>query len=80
VEHRTRVTVKLRGVEQLVGESGGDKGDLSQSKTDAEIEEKFRALASGVLGAKRVDAFLGMLWNLENVEDCAQIPPRLVFA
>ena len=30
VEHRTRVTVKLRGGEQLVGESGGDKGDLSQ--------------------------------------------------
>ncbi len=80
VEHRTRVTVKLRGGEQLVGESGGDKGDLSQSKTDAEIEVKFRALAGGALSAKRVDTFLGMLWSLENVEDCAQIPPRLVFA
>ncbi len=80
VEHRTRVTVKLRGGEQLVGEAGGDKGDLSQPKSDAEIEGKFRALAGGVLGAKRLDAILGMLWNLENMEDCAQIPPRLVFA
>lgn len=80
VEHRTRVTVKLRGGEQLVGEAGGDKGDLSQPKSDAEIEEKFRTLAEPLLGSKRVTALLGTLWDLENVPDCAQIPPRLVFA
>jgi 2-methylcitrate dehydratase len=80
VQHCTRVSVTLRGGERLVGEAGGDKGDLSQSKTDAEIEEKFRALTEGVLGAKRVDAVLGALWNLDSADDVSRIPPLLVFA
>src|SRR5688572_28122329 len=50
VRHDTRVTVTLKNGERVVGEAGGDKGDLSQSKTDAEIEEKFRVLSESVLG------------------------------
>ncbi len=80
VQHQTRVTVKLRSGKHLVGESGGDKGDLSQPKTDGEIEEKFCTLAEGVLGASRAKAVLSELWNLEQAGDVAQIPSRLVFA
>lgn len=80
VEHRTRVTVKLRDGSQWVGEAGGDQGDLSQPKTDAEIETKFRALAEGVLGAKRVNTILDTLWHLDTEKDVAHIPPKLVFA
>jgi 2-methylcitrate dehydratase len=80
VQHRTRVSVTLRGGERLVGEAGGDQGDLSQPKTDGEIEEKFRALTEGVLGAKRVDAALQALWNIDCADDLSQIPPLLVFA
>ena len=80
VQHCTRVSVTLRSGERLVGEAGGDKGDLSQTKTDAEIEDKFRALTEGVLGAKRVDAVLDALWQLETAEDISRIPPMLVFA
>ena len=80
VEHRTRVTVTLKDGKRTVGEAGGDKGDLSQHKTDAEIENKFRALAEGVLGAKRIDAVLDALWKLDSVEDVSRIPPMLVFA
>ena len=80
VEHRTRVTVTLRDGSQLVGMAGGDQGDLSQAKTDAEIEAKFRALAEGVLGAKRVNAILDTLWHLDAEKDVAHIPPKLVFA
>ncbi len=80
VRHCTRVTVTLRGGGRAVGEAGGDKGDLSQPKTDAEIEDKFRALTEGVLGAKRVDIALDALWNLESAEDVSRIPPLLVFA
>ena len=80
VQHCTRVTLALRSGARCVGEAGGDKGDLSQPKTDAQIEDKFRALAEGVLGAKRVDAALGALWNLETADDVSQIPPLLVFA
>jgi 2-methylcitrate dehydratase len=80
VEHRTRVTVTLRGGKCTVGEAGGDKGDLSQAKTDAEIEDKFRALTEGVLGSKRVDAVLDALWKLDTAEDVSRIPPMLAFA
>ena len=80
VEHRTRVTVTLKDGQRTVGEAGGDKGDLSQPKTDAEIEDKFRALAAGVLGAKRVDAVLDAVWKLDDAEDVSRIPPMLVFA
>ena len=72
--------VTLKDGTRAVGEAGGDKGDLSQPKTDAEIEEKFRALAAGVLGAKRVDTLLDTLWKLDGVEDVSRIPPLLVFA
>ena len=80
VEHRTRVTVALRGGGRTVGEAGGDKGDLSQPKSDAEIERKFRDLAEGALGSKRVDAALDVLWKLEAAEDVSRIPPLLAFA
>jgi 2-methylcitrate dehydratase len=80
VEHPTRVTVSLRNGERVVGEAGGDKGDLSQSKSDAEIEDKFRALTEGVLGSKRVDEALGALWNLDGMSDVAAIPRLFIFA
>jgi 2-methylcitrate dehydratase len=80
VRHDTRVTVTLRGGEKLVGEAGGEQGDLSQPKTDVEIEDKFRMLAEGVLGARRVNAALNTLWNLDKMDDVSQIPPLLVFA
>ena len=80
VEHGTRVTVMLRDGTRAIGEAGGDKGDLSQPKTDAEIEDKFRTLTECVLGAKRVDAALDFLWHLDSAEDVSRIPPLLAFA
>jgi len=79
VEHQTRVTIELAGGERLVGEAGGDKGDLSQAKSDAEIADKFRTLAEGALGGKRVDAALDALWQVETMADVAQIPRLLAF-
>ena len=78
VVHLTRVTVVTNSGERLVGESGGDKGDLSENKRDAQIGEKFRGLAEDFLGAKRVNAILDRLWNLEDIKDVAVIPPAFV--
>ena len=78
VEHRTRVTVTLRSGERVTGYAGGNEGDLSQPKSDLEIEKKFRALTEGVLGTNRVDAALDVLWKLETESDIARIPPMLV--
>ncbi|OGW86709.1 MAG: hypothetical protein A3K11_02165, partial [Nitrospirae bacterium RIFCSPLOWO2_12_FULL_63_8] len=78
VAHLTRVTVVTHSGERLVGESGGDKGDLSENKSDAQIAEKFRGLTEDLLGAKQVNAILDRLWNLEAMDNVATIPPAFI--
>ena len=78
VVHRTRVNVVTRDGERLVGESGGEKGDLSQPKSDAQIAEKFHGVTDGFLGAARAQAILERLWKLEDLGDTAQIPTGFI--
>ena len=77
-QHHSRVTVVTHSGERLVGESADEKDDLSTPKSDAQISEKFRSLTEDYLGAKRVNAILERLWNLENLSDVAVIPPDFV--
>ena len=63
VEHHTRVNVVTRGGERIVGEAGGDKGDLAQPKSDAQIAEKFLGVTEEFLGAGRAKAALERLWT-----------------
>ena len=76
VEHRTRVTVVTNSGERFIGETGGDEDDLAAPKSDAQIEQKFRALSEDVLGTKRVNIVLDRLWYLEDLGNVAEIPPR----
>ena len=46
------------------------KGDPRNPLSDAEIEEKFRALAEGVLSKKAQDKLIAAVWNLEK---CASV-------
>ena len=80
VEHHTRVTVEMGSGELLVGKAGGDKDELSDHKTDAQIEDKFRMLSEEVLGARQVESIFGQLWKLEQMENVAAIPPAFVIA
>ena len=80
VEHRTRVTVVLRNGEHLSGYAGGEAGDLSQNRSDAEIEEKFRALTHHALTRQGADTALAMLWRLDATPDMAAIPGLFRFA
>ena len=41
------------------------KGDPRNPLSDAEIEEKFRALADGVLSSKAQGKLIDAIWNLE---------------
>jgi len=51
------------------------KGDPRNPLSDAEIEEKFRALADGVLSAKAQDKLIDAIWNLEK---CASVSKLMV--
>jgi 2-methylcitrate dehydratase len=46
------------------------KGDPRNPLSDTEIEEKFRALAEGVLSAKAQAKLIDAIWNLEK---CASV-------
>lgn len=78
VEHRTRVNVVMRGGERFTGEAGGDKGDLSEHKSDAQIAEKFLGVTEAFLGARRARATLARLWELDGLDDVARLPEGFV--
>ena len=78
VVHRSRVNVRFRGGQLASGEAGGDLGDLSQPKSDAQISEKFLGTASEFLGAARARSLLDRLWALEALERIAEIPQSFV--
>lgn len=74
VEHRTRVTVLLKSGERVTGYAGGAEGDLSQPKSDSDIEEKFRSLTESCLGNDRVGIALSALWKLDSMPQVSEIP------
>jgi 2-methylcitrate dehydratase PrpD len=78
VEHRTRVTAVTQDGKSVQGVAGGDQGDLSEAKSDAQIEAKFCALTESALSAKRVRKILDRLWNLDDTGNIANIPPAFV--
>lgn len=78
VEHRTRVTVHTSDGRVVVGESGGQLGDLSNVMTDAEVTEKFRRVAASRLGSDHAEEVAEMLWNVAAVADVATLPRELV--
>ena len=45
------------------------KGHYRNPLTDAEVEDKFRSLASEHLSADRVDALLAHLWHIDEAQD-----------
>jgi 2-methylcitrate dehydratase len=49
------------------------KGDPRNPLTDAEIEEKFRALAEGVLSKNAQDKLIAAIWGLEKCPSAARL-------
>ncbi|HTE15064.1 MAG TPA: MmgE/PrpD family protein, partial [Burkholderiales bacterium] len=78
VQYRCRVTAYLDGGKQVIGETGGEQGDLSDAKTDEDIAQKFRYFTEPVFGAERVSAILDALWHLDSTNDVSTIPPLFV--
>ena len=77
VHYQTRVTVTTNSGETHVGNLGNE---LSEKKSDAWIDEKFRGLSEDYLGAKRVAHILERLWRLDSIESVAEIPRLFVLA
>ena len=49
------------------------KGDPDNPLTDAELTDKYRELATPVIGAAAVEALLDTLWHVERVDDLSSL-------
>ena len=78
VVHRTRITVVTTDGKRSVGEAGGKLGDLSEAKSDAQVERKFQELSESLIGPQRVKATLDLLWNLDHLDDLTLIAQNTV--
>jgi len=72
-----RVTVTTRDGRELTELVLAPKGDPDNRMTQAEIEDKFRRLASDVLEAEAVEDVVDAVGRLEDVEDLADITAML---
>jgi 2-methylcitrate dehydratase len=80
VEYRCRVTVRLNDGQTVVGETGCEHGDLSDTRSDAKIAAKFLSFANARLGGQQAAALLAKLWAIHTMSDVAVLPPVLCFA
>lgn len=60
-EHHTKVTVTLADGSLVVGEAGGDKGDMANAAKPDIVAAKFRELCGGPLGRDRAERALDIL-------------------
>jgi 2-methylcitrate dehydratase len=65
-ESCTRIEVTTTNGRRVVAETSHPKGHYRNPLTDAEVEQKFRGLASGTLGVEGCDRVLAEVWDLEN--------------
>ena len=70
------VEVVTKSGQRYSSEVAYHKGHYKNPLTDAEVEEKFRSLADGVIPQARTDALLGRLWQLEEVEHIGEVVGR----
>lgn len=73
-----RVTIRMRSGETLVSEIRYPRGHEKSPMSDAEVENKFRDLCAGPLGAQNCDRALKTLWQLESIKDAGAITTLLV--
>ena len=60
-----RIEIVTRSGQRHVEEGRYPKGHLENPMTDAEVDQKFRALCHGPLGKSRSELLLAALWTLE---------------
>ena len=52
-------------------------GSPENPLTDKQLIDKFNILVQGTLGEKKTEELLGVLWNLEQVDDMSSILPMM---
>ncbi len=67
------VTITLKNGRSVERHVEHALGTVQRPMSDADLEDKFRALASGVLPAARIDELIALCWQLESLPDVGSI-------
>lgn len=67
------VTIRLRNGTVLERHVPHALGTVPRPMSDADLEQKFRGLAAGVLPGPQIDAAIGLCWRLGELEDAGAI-------
>lgn len=70
---RVIVNITLKDGQTFSKQLDFPKGDARNPLSDAEVEEKFRALAEGVLSKKAQDKLIAAIWDLENAGSVSKL-------
>jgi 2-methylcitrate dehydratase len=70
---RAAVKITMRNGAAFSKQLDYPKGDARNPLTDAEIEEKFRALADEVLSKRSQDRLIAAIWNLDKCASVAKL-------
>lgn len=73
----TRVTVRTGTGKDYVRQVDYPLGHPRNPMSDREVEDKFRALATGRLGRARISKVIELVWRLETVKDIGVLMPLL---
>ena len=68
-----KIEVVTHAGQRYMAEVAYHKDHYQNPWTDAELEEKFHALAGAVLSPSQADALLERLWHLEDVADMGEV-------
>ena len=79
-ESCTRIEVTTTDGRRVTAETSHPKGHYRNPLTDGEVDEKFRALALGELGAEGCNRVLAEGWDLENLATLDRLFESLVIS
>jgi len=79
-ESCTRIEVTTTDGRRVTAETSHPKGHYRNPLTDGEVDEKFRALALGALGAEGCNRVLAEGWDLENLATLDRLFESLVIS
>ena len=69
----SRVEVVTTSGARHAAEVAYHRGHFKNPMSDQEVEDKFRALASGLLTPEQTSSVLERLWHLEQVQDIGEV-------
>ena len=80
-EDQARVSIRMRGGARIETFVEHAIGSLERPMSDADLEQKFRGLAAGVLPDRQIEQLIRFCWDIGTLDNAADVAsPRCLSA